>query len=119
MLIHERAGGIPRTISVIADNALVTGFALESAPGQQRRSSRRFAAISTLLASVERSSMSRRAVTARQLLGSGARARATFDAPGSALSNRSESRDSSRSRTMTVEAARRGRRMACSTRFLF
>jgi general secretion pathway protein A len=27
MLIHERSGGIPRTISVICDNALLTGFA--------------------------------------------------------------------------------------------
>jgi general secretion pathway protein A len=30
--IHERSGGIPRTISVIADNALVTGFALDRRP---------------------------------------------------------------------------------------
>jgi general secretion pathway protein A len=30
--IHERSGGIPRTISVIADNALVTGFALDYRP---------------------------------------------------------------------------------------
>jgi general secretion pathway protein A len=28
MMIHERAGGIPRTISVICDNALLTGFGL-------------------------------------------------------------------------------------------
>ncbi len=28
MLIHERAGGIPRTISVMCDNALLTGFGL-------------------------------------------------------------------------------------------
>jgi general secretion pathway protein A len=28
MIIHERAGGIPRTISVICDNALLTGFGL-------------------------------------------------------------------------------------------
>jgi general secretion pathway protein A len=28
-LIHERSGGIPRTISVICDNALVSGFALD------------------------------------------------------------------------------------------
>ena len=27
--IHERSGGIPRTISVICDNALVSGFALD------------------------------------------------------------------------------------------
>jgi hypothetical protein len=27
-LIHERSGGIPRTVSVICDNALVTGFAM-------------------------------------------------------------------------------------------
>src|SRR5207249_7576715 len=32
MLIHERSGGIPRVISVICDNALVTGFALERRP---------------------------------------------------------------------------------------
>lgn len=32
MLIHERARGIPRTISVIADNALVTGFAMGRRP---------------------------------------------------------------------------------------
>jgi general secretion pathway protein A len=31
-LIHERARGIPRLISVIADNALVTGFALDYRP---------------------------------------------------------------------------------------
>lgn len=31
-LIHERAGGIPRTISVICDNALVSGFALDRRP---------------------------------------------------------------------------------------
>jgi general secretion pathway protein A len=31
-LIHERSGGIPRTISVICDNALVNGFALEQRP---------------------------------------------------------------------------------------
>jgi type II secretory pathway predicted ATPase ExeA len=30
--IHERSRGIPRTISVIADNALVTGFALDQRP---------------------------------------------------------------------------------------
>jgi general secretion pathway protein A len=30
--IHDRSGGIPRTISVIADNALVTGFALDRRP---------------------------------------------------------------------------------------
>ena len=28
MMIHERAGGIPRTISVMCDNALLTGFGL-------------------------------------------------------------------------------------------
>ena len=32
MLMHERAAGIPRTISVIADNALVSGFALAQRP---------------------------------------------------------------------------------------
>jgi hypothetical protein len=32
MLIHERSGGIPRTISVICDNALVTGFGLGRQP---------------------------------------------------------------------------------------
>jgi general secretion pathway protein A len=32
MLIHERSGGIPRTVSVIADNALLTGFALGRRP---------------------------------------------------------------------------------------
>jgi general secretion pathway protein A len=32
LLMHERATGIPRTISVIADNALVTGFALSQRP---------------------------------------------------------------------------------------
>jgi general secretion pathway protein A len=32
MLMHERAAGIPRTISVIADNALVSGFALSQRP---------------------------------------------------------------------------------------
>ena len=31
-LIHERSQGIPRTISVIADNALLSGFALEQRP---------------------------------------------------------------------------------------
>jgi general secretion pathway protein A len=31
-LVHERAGGIPRTMSVICDNALVTGFALDRRP---------------------------------------------------------------------------------------
>jgi general secretion pathway protein A len=31
-LIHERSGGIPRTISVICDNALVSGFALDRRP---------------------------------------------------------------------------------------
>jgi hypothetical protein len=30
--IHEFSGGIPRTISVIADNALLTGFALQHRP---------------------------------------------------------------------------------------
>jgi general secretion pathway protein A len=32
MLIHERSGGIPRTISVVCDNALLTGFALGRQP---------------------------------------------------------------------------------------
>jgi general secretion pathway protein A len=32
VLIHERSGGIPRTISVICDNALLTGFALGRQP---------------------------------------------------------------------------------------
>jgi type II secretory pathway predicted ATPase ExeA len=32
VLIHERARGLPRTMSVIADNALVTGFALNLRP---------------------------------------------------------------------------------------
>jgi general secretion pathway protein A len=32
MLIHERSGGIPRSISVIADNALVSAFALSRKP---------------------------------------------------------------------------------------
>ena len=31
-LIHERSGGIPRTISVICDNALVSGYALDRRP---------------------------------------------------------------------------------------
>src|SRR5207248_1466899 len=31
-LIHERSQGIPRTISVICDNALVTGFAVDQRP---------------------------------------------------------------------------------------
>ena len=31
-LIHERSGGVPRTISVIADNALLTGFAVGQRP---------------------------------------------------------------------------------------
>lgn len=31
-LIHERAGGIPRTISVLCDNALLTGFGLGRKP---------------------------------------------------------------------------------------
>jgi len=30
--IHERSAGIPRTISVICDNALVSGFALDRRP---------------------------------------------------------------------------------------
>ena len=34
--IHERSGGIPRTISVICDNALVTGFALDQRPIDRR-----------------------------------------------------------------------------------
>ncbi|HEX4348695.1 MAG TPA: AAA family ATPase [Vicinamibacterales bacterium] len=32
MLIHERSQGIPRTISVLCDNALVSGFALDCKP---------------------------------------------------------------------------------------
>jgi hypothetical protein len=32
MLIYERSGGIPRTISVICDNALLTGFGLGRQP---------------------------------------------------------------------------------------
>lgn len=32
MLIHQRSGGIPRTISVICDNSLVTGFGLGRQP---------------------------------------------------------------------------------------
>ena len=32
MLIHTHSGGIPRTISVMCDNALVNGFALERQP---------------------------------------------------------------------------------------
>jgi general secretion pathway protein A len=32
MLIFERSGGIPRTVSVIADNALLTGFAMGRKP---------------------------------------------------------------------------------------
>ena len=32
LLIHERANGIPRTVSVIADNALLTGFAAGERP---------------------------------------------------------------------------------------
>jgi hypothetical protein len=32
MLIHERSKGVPRTISVICDNALVHGFALGRHP---------------------------------------------------------------------------------------
>jgi hypothetical protein len=31
-LVHERSGGIPRTISVICDNALVSGYALDRRP---------------------------------------------------------------------------------------
>jgi general secretion pathway protein A len=31
-LIHERSAGIPRVISVICDNALVTGFAMNTRP---------------------------------------------------------------------------------------
>jgi general secretion pathway protein A len=31
-LIHEHSGGIPRTVSVICDNALVSGLALEKQP---------------------------------------------------------------------------------------
>ena len=32
MLIHERSGGIPRTVSVMCDNALLTGFGLGRQP---------------------------------------------------------------------------------------
>ena len=32
IMIHERSGGIPRSVSVIADNALLTGFALNRRP---------------------------------------------------------------------------------------
>src|SRR6185295_3026481 len=32
LAIHERSGGIPRTISVICDNALVNGFAADVKP---------------------------------------------------------------------------------------
>jgi type II secretory pathway predicted ATPase ExeA len=32
MAIHDRSGGIPRTISVICDNALVNGFAADAKP---------------------------------------------------------------------------------------
>ena len=32
LLIHERSRGIPRTISVLCDNALLTGFALNRRP---------------------------------------------------------------------------------------
>jgi general secretion pathway protein A len=32
MLIHEKSGGIPRTINVLCDNALLTGFALNRQP---------------------------------------------------------------------------------------
>lgn len=32
MAIHERSGGIPRTINVICDNALLTGFAADRQP---------------------------------------------------------------------------------------
>ena len=31
-MVHRRSGGIPRTISVICDNALVSGFALDQRP---------------------------------------------------------------------------------------
>jgi len=33
--IHERSGGIPRTINVIADNALLTGFAADQRPVEE------------------------------------------------------------------------------------
>jgi general secretion pathway protein A len=36
MLIHERASGIPRLISVIADNALLTAYALKAKPVSSR-----------------------------------------------------------------------------------
>ena len=32
MLIHERSGGIPRTVTVMCDNALLTGFGLGRQP---------------------------------------------------------------------------------------
>jgi general secretion pathway protein A len=35
VLIHEYSGGIPRTINVIADNALVTGMALDRLVGRE------------------------------------------------------------------------------------
>jgi hypothetical protein len=34
-LIHERSGGIPRTINVICDNALLTGMALRRQPADR------------------------------------------------------------------------------------
>jgi hypothetical protein len=34
-LIHERARGIPRTVSVLCDNALVTGLAMNRRPVDQ------------------------------------------------------------------------------------
>ena len=33
--VHRRSGGIPRTISVICDNTLVSGFALDRRPVDQ------------------------------------------------------------------------------------
>ncbi len=35
MLIHRHSGGIPRTINVICDNALLAGLALEQRPVNQ------------------------------------------------------------------------------------
>jgi hypothetical protein len=31
-VIHQRSGGIPRTISVLCDNALMSGFAVDQRP---------------------------------------------------------------------------------------
>src|SRR5207248_3849847 len=35
-MVHERSRGIPRTISVICDNALVSGFALDQRPVDEK-----------------------------------------------------------------------------------